>query len=277
MRSEDALSDMSHIILTRFNVPTPGREAEIRARTGWLERRFDIFAQYCLPAVAAQTARDFIWIIYFDTATPKPFRERIERCQQEFPFVALFRDSLPPETVIADVRAHMAPDAKRLLTTRLDNDDALARDFVARLQVVARDVPPGTALNFPDGVAWRDGWVFSARDESNPFASVVEDARDFRTIWCKPHTLLAEAFTLRQIEDGLAWVQVIHGENVTNRVKGRQRPGSVLGDRFAIRPGADVKSPGALDALAETLMRYPYRVMRETAVRMIKPFVKAIR
>lgn len=271
------MTDMTHVILTRFNVPTKGREAEIRSRTGWLERRFDIFEQYCLPAVAAQTNRDFIWIIYFDTATPAPFRERIARCQKEFPFIDLYREDMPLDTVVDDVRALLKPGRETVLTTRLDNDDAIARDFVDRLQRHARAVQPGTALNFPDGVSWRDGWVFSARDESNPFASVLEKTADFRTIWARPHALLHEAFAMHQIEDGLGWLQVIHGENVTNRVKGRRRPGSVLGDAFAIRPGSDVKSPGPLDALVENLVRYPVRLARETAVKLIKPFLKVVR
>ena len=158
---------MTHIILTRFNVPTKGREAEIRSRTGWLERRFDIFEQYCLPAVAAQTNRDFTWVIYFDVATPAPFRDRIARCQKEFPFVDLYREDMPLDTVVDDVRALLKPGSETVLTTRLDNDDAIARDFVDRLQTAAHAVQPGTALNFSDGVSWRDGWVFSARDESN--------------------------------------------------------------------------------------------------------------
>jgi hypothetical protein len=82
---------------------------------------------------------------------------------------------------------------------------------------------------------------------------------------------------MHQIEDGLGWLQVIHGENVTNRVKGRQRPGSVLGDAFAIRPGSDVKTPGPLDALVENLVRYPVRLAREAAVKLIKPFLKVVR
>src|SRR6188508_2207312 len=68
-----------HVLLTRFNMPTPGREAKLRSDPGWLARRFDLFERYCLPTIAAQDAQDFGWIVYFDEATPAPFRDRIER------------------------------------------------------------------------------------------------------------------------------------------------------------------------------------------------------
>jgi len=266
-----------HVILTRFNVPTPGREADIRAKTGWLDRRFDLFERFCLPSVAGQTRHDFSWIIYFDTRTPAPFRARIAQAQRRFPFIAVFRDALPLEDVRADVSAHLPTGKGRVLTTRLDNDDALSRDFVARVQDMGATHPTGTALNFPNGFAWRKGWVYGARDESNPFASVVEDAVEFQTIWARPHTELGHAFRLIQIEDGPAWLQVIHGDNVTNRIKGRQRPGSVLGESFAIQPGQDQLDAGALDIVTEALLRYPARQARETAVRLIKPFLKGAR
>lgn len=85
------MDQVAHIILTRFNVPTKGREADVRARNGWLERRFQLFDQYCLPSVSAQTVRDFRWIIYFDRATPALFRAQIRAMQGQFPFLALFR------------------------------------------------------------------------------------------------------------------------------------------------------------------------------------------
>ena len=266
-----------HVILTRFNVPTKGREADVRAKTGWLERRFDLFERFCLPSVAGQTRHDFSWIIYFDAMTPAPFLARIAKAQMRFPFIALFRDALPLDEVRGDVSAHLPTGKGRVLTTRLDNDDALARDFVARVQDAGAAHRAGTALNFPDGFGWRKGWVYGARDESNPFASVVEDVADFRTIWAQPHALLDQAFRLIQIEDGPAWLQVIHGDNVTNRIKGRQRPGSVLGDRFCINPWENTPHPSRGAVLVESLIHYPLRHMREVAIRGVKPFLKIVR
>lgn len=271
------MTDCAHVILTRFNVPTPGREAEVRNRQGWLDRRFTLFEQFCLPSVAAQTVRTFRWIIYFDAQTPQPFRDRIEAAQRVFPFIAHFREALPLDDVRADVRALLGPDQNRVLTTRLDNDDALACNFVARLHKACDFQISGTALNFPHGFAWRDGWVYAAQDESGPFASALESRADFQTIWVRPHALLREAFRLVQLDDAPAWVQVIHGDNVTNRIKGRQRSARYLGQDFALHPAVQAREPSRADQLVEALIRYPCRQVREAGVRLAKPFLRVVR
>ena len=82
--------DFTHAIMTRFNVARPKRSDPIRLDPEWLAGRFDLFEKYCLPSVAAQTARDFHWLVYFDAATPEPLRARIEACRRIFPFVPCF-------------------------------------------------------------------------------------------------------------------------------------------------------------------------------------------
>lgn len=271
------MRDMSHFLLTRFNVPTPGREADIRARPGWLARRFDLFEQFCLPSVAAQSVQDFRWLIYFDRATPPDFRDRIAKLAGAARFEPIYRDALPLDAVIADIRARLPAAARSVLTTRLDNDDALARDFIARLQCAAVQGRIGQAFNFPNGYAWRAGWIYGAEDKSGPFASALESVADFQTIWARPHALLGEAFDLVQLPGDPAWLQIIHGDNVTNRIKGRRQPSAALGARFAIQPGDDVYVPGRGALLAENLIHYPLRQAREAGVRLIKPFLKIVR
>ena len=56
---------IDHVFLTRFNLPSGGTEARIRARETWLAERWTLFERYCAPSVAAQTSDRFRWIIYF--------------------------------------------------------------------------------------------------------------------------------------------------------------------------------------------------------------------
>ncbi len=268
---------LAHFILTRFNVPTKGREAEFRARKGWLARRFDLFETFCLPSIAGQTICDFRWIIYFDSETPSEYRTRIQAAQHIIPFIALFREEVPLDGVIADVRALLPEGCTRILTTRLDNDDALASDFAETLRRAADAAPDGTALNLPYGYAWRNGWVYAAEDQSGPFASVVESASAYQTIWARPHALLGELFVLRQIQAPPSWLQVVHGDNVTNRVKGRRRPSKVLQGRFTLKAYDEARDPSRLAIFIENLIRYPLRQLREAVVRGIKPFLKVVR
>ncbi len=46
------ITRVDHVLLTRFNLPTPGVEGLIRAREGWLQDRIELFELYCAPSVA---------------------------------------------------------------------------------------------------------------------------------------------------------------------------------------------------------------------------------
>ena len=140
---------IKHVFLTRFNVPSPGRELHLRSQPGWLADRFRLFRDYCLPSVAQQTETDFDWVIFFDRETPAEFKQAIVDLQKVFPFHAEFTDLFMMPEIIPAVLPRYA-DCDWLLTTRLDSDDILAVDHVARLREAAR---AGTAqvFNFPNG------------------------------------------------------------------------------------------------------------------------------
>ena len=204
--------DFVHVIMTRFNLATPGRESRIRLRPGWLAERFDLFERYCLPSVAAQTEQGFRWVIYFDVETPQEFRDRIEACRRVHPFVPYFTPLFPgsgwPRSLrelLGDppARSRGAGPAPWLLTTRLDNDDALAVDHVARLQaaVAALPAPQRCSLNFTHGFVLNDGRVYAHEHRSNAFASWLEP-------WDAPmctaqdieHMKMADHGPIRQID-----------------------------------------------------------------------------
>ena len=92
-------TDFVHVILTRFNLATPGRESALRNQPGWLAGRFELFERYCLPTLAAQSASParFRWIVYFDDGTPEPFRARIEACRRVADFHPFFTPMFPGE------------------------------------------------------------------------------------------------------------------------------------------------------------------------------------
>jgi len=271
-----------HFILTRFNIATPGREVAIRNAPGWLERRFELFERYCLSSMAAQDMADFTWLIYFDRDTPDQFRERIARAQAVAPFEARFVGLTQMADVAADVRQRLAEDCAQVITTRLDNDDAVACNFVAAIQQAAQrnveqGADAGAVLNFPHGIALRRGRLYSANDASNPFTSLVEGAHRLKTIWSVPHHLLHEAYNIRQITSGPIWLQIVHGDNVTNRIKGvRLADSAVLAD-FVIRPDPELVETGTVTLALDRFVYFPMRQLREVAISLAKPIRTALR
>lgn len=265
---------MLHVILTRFNIASPGREVAIRNSPGWLDRRFGLFEQFCLPSVAGQTARNFHWLIYFDKDTPVEFRERIERDRQIFNFTPRYVAMFDRAIIAADVRALAEPGEQLIITTRLDNDDALSSDFVAQVQAAAQTAPARTVLNFTHGIAMRKGRLFTATDRSNPFTSLVErDLAGAETIWAKSHHELGEKWTITQVEAPPVWLQVVHGENVTNRIKGRLVSDVARIESFKIRPDVAAERVGTAGVLLDHLLLAPMRRLRELGIKIIKPIV----
>jgi len=277
MTAPEDSGEIQHFVLTRFNIASPGRESNIRNRPGWLTRRFELFERYCLPSMAAQTERRFQWIIYFDENTPEQFRGRIAQAQSMVPFEARFVGITRMSDVARDVIERVKPGTQRVLTTRLDNDDAVSSAFLANVRIAAEQSPDDTVLNFPHGFALRDGRLYTAYDSSNPFTSLVEDCQDIQTIWSAQHRELGTKWRLKQVDVRYLWLQIVHGENVANRIKGmRVRKEAGLADFAALRDD-DFQPNSRVSMMFDNLVLYPLRTLRELAIDILRPVIRIVR
>src|SRR5260370_36729053 len=92
------------------------------------------------------------------------------------------------------------------------------------------------------------------RSRSNPFMSVVEPIDSFQTVWCAPHSQIAERWPVRQIADSPMWTQIVHGSNVINRLESTawRRPALLAIGAFPLLR-AFLADRGCLGLLEETL------------------------
>ncbi len=236
-------TDFVHVILTRFNLATPGRESAIRNQPGWLAGRFELFERYCLPTLAAQkgvSAGGFRWIVYFDDGTPEPFRARIEACRRVADFHPFFTPIFPGEQWGISARAVLAAEGRAapwLLSTRLDNDDGLAVDFVGRVQAAVAAAPPRrAAFNLTNGYVFDGRRAYAHAHPSNAFASLLEPWETARTVSDVQHMDLAAAGPVVQVGGPGGWLQVVHGGNVSNK---NPRPPGAAGRARRPLPGLD--------------------------------------
>lgn len=219
-----------HCIITRFNTrPTPRDTAHVDDR--WLDERFDLFDRYCLPSVRSQTNRDFRWMLFAHPDTAEAYKARLRAAADDVVYVDVMR----PEDVRQAVRAQLTPADDLVVTQRLDNDDAISPDFVARLQAAA----PGPArfLNFERGYQFDTtrGRLYRRREISNPFIAYVEPATDAPvTVYQGIHTKLVTLGPSEQLP-GRTWVQVIHGGNALNQLRGVRCSAAELAP-FAVSP-----------------------------------------
>lgn len=218
----------SHYLITRFNLKNPKwdvtKNNETLLTDEWLEHRLWLFENFCFPSVAAQTNRNFNWLIYFDTTTPQHYKERIEAIVAGQPNIKLF---------YIDGMAAFYPEIKKfitqntagkdyLITSRIDNDDCINKNFIDVVQqqfksqdYMAVDVIKGYSLQIkPDIMLGKKEHIF------NPFISLIEKNTDPKTVWFNDHNLWKKETRIIQVSDKRLWMSIIHEKNKVNEFDG---------------------------------------------------------
>ncbi|MEO8219696.1 MAG: glycosyltransferase [Specibacter sp.] len=256
---------IDHVLITRFNLPSAGVEQLVRAQEGWLRDRQALFERYCLPAVASQTEKNFHWVIYFDTQSPDWLLARVAELSRDGSFTPIYRDEVPHEVLLEDLRAVTGAGGDVLLTTNLDNDDGVAVDFVQRLQAAVRD-QSRAALYVVNGLIQQGDKLYLRKDPVNAFCSVTESWQDPRTCWSDWHNKLGQTMTVRHIVGRPGWLQVIHTGNVSNRVRGSRVGPAKYRQYFAVGL-SEVRQPGRWELVQDRLLLAPVRASKD-AVRV---------
>jgi hypothetical protein len=260
---------VDHVLLTRFNLPSPGPESYIRAQDGWLQNRVELFERYTVPSVRQQTATGrFSWLVFLDSQSPRWLLDRLAPVIAAGLFHPVYGEEFSNEIIVAEARALSGQRSEMLVTTNLDNDDAIAADFVERLQEL---VVPGrrTALYLADGLIVHGHEAYLRHDPANAFVSVAEPWDGAESVWCEWHNLLAERMPVRSAPGRPAWLQVVHGRNVSNRVRGRLADPRGYRDLFAGLID-DIPAPSRLALLRDHVIEVPVRESREAARRVAK-------
>ena len=198
------VGNLDHVLLTRFNLPTDGVEGLIRAREGWLRERVALFETYCAPSVYGQTCQNFRWIIYFDPDSPRWLNDWISKYAPGR-FSPIFRSSVSSDDVVTDIRTLLGGGNSILVTSNIDNDDALALDFVERIQSAASSIER-TALYITNGLIKNGTRIYLRRDARNAFCSVVESWESPSTCWCDWHNLLGNSMKVLQLAEDPGWL-----------------------------------------------------------------------
>jgi teichuronic acid biosynthesis glycosyltransferase TuaH len=259
--ADDVRPTVDHALLTRFNLPSKGFESLVRAKDGWLHNRVELFERYCLPSVRAQTRKGFHWIVYFDPESPKWLLDRIQDLSADGLFTPIFRAEVSADELLSDIEEVTGRQTQNLLTTNVDNDDGLAADFVAQVQDVQCSELP-SAIYLSSGLIKGDASVYLRHDDRNAFCSVRSSWSAPVTCWSAWHNQLSEIMATEEIGGPPAWLQVVHGLNVSNRIRGRLVAADPFADRF---PGLldDVATVRTLELVRDALVEGPVRLLRD--------------
>jgi hypothetical protein len=210
-----SVQDFDHFLLTRFNV-----RMEERASEEWLRHRLRYFEALCRTSVVSQTEPNFTWLVYFDAERDPWFQTEIDRLS-EGAFEPIWVDGpMTSDRAPADIASRS--DSPWIITTRVDNDDALARDFIAKVQAefAHQDCQ---FINFQSGLQMSDeGGIYHLSIPSNPFMSLVEKRTEKLPlgVFVDWHNRVSKLGPLKQVATHPMWIQMVHGRNITNTIGG---------------------------------------------------------
>ncbi|AVR45956.1 hypothetical protein C7S20_12210 [Christiangramia fulva] len=220
---------MKHFLCTRFNLKN---EDWIHTKKGksvltkkWLSSRFYLFEKFCVPSVKNQTNKNFKWVIFFDIDTPTKFKKKINGLlAKDNLFIPLYINGIGElETSLSRfILKEISIKSETIITTRLDNDDAIHKDFISTIQKLASgkseaviDLIRGLQIDIQkDPFQVRNHFKYY-----NPFISIVETGDNFKTVLSRHHYEWSDHANIIAYKSDRLWLEVIHDKNMVNEVK----------------------------------------------------------
>lgn len=273
----------AHVLVTRFNLrfPNLGKDkfGKDTLAASWMQHRLNIFRHVCAPSVAAQTVQDFDWLVLIDPKTSPDVRKHLDDSARKVKNFFLVESAPYPDW--REIFKYYIDGNRPLIQTRMDNDDAIAPEFISSIQKLSTamehvgSMDEYCVIDFSHGVEFdgenfflleQRGSNFSSIFIKNPKASSVESIYDWH------HREIIEKFTsiiIRTRDDRPMWCQSIHDRNAKNVLqagasfdadKARRRFGIAKAISWSSEAKAIEWPPGAK----------PFSLSAETALSLLK-------
>lgn len=192
-----------------------------------LNRRFALFEALALPSLRAQTDPDFEMLFLVGDDLPLWARDRLADgiASLRARIVALPPMHHYPATQAAYARLSESGHS-HLTSFRLDDDDALDRDHIARLRRIAAGIAAFTATPF--AIAHNRGLFLDLRPRQPKITEVTEKmplgiglalcspVAERDTIFRRNHRLLPQFFTTFSDATEMAFLRSVHDSNDSN-------------------------------------------------------------
>lgn len=194
------------------------------------ERRLRITEAVTARLMARQTVDDWAWLVMLDERDPllwermhlyaeaaPDFRPIVCRPPTERPlaadFMPFWRESIP--------------DDEPVIMTRLDDDDGLAPDALARYRDAALDRAVPTVLVLPAGVRIWNGREMAVRHETNAMHALVTPAGCSVSVYDYGHNEMATVGPVVLVDERPGWLWVRHADTLS----GDRRAETPIGER----------------------------------------------
>ena len=220
--------EFTHYVLTKFNIVASwykdcaeqegGRHTTKMFHTPeWLNERIRLFEAYCLPSVVNQVA-SFIWLVEFNSQSDRMLLDRIEAWKKRCPFlVPLYVEPYADDAIV--VRDYIAQHTSTdyVITTNLDNDDMIHRDFLIKIQKAFKH-QDGQIIHYSSGLQYIEDRqiLFSWQNFGNHFYSYVEKSSSQPTTCVDIQHGKVNNYLEIGSHTEPGWIEIVHKCNVYN-------------------------------------------------------------
>ena len=231
-------------IVTRFNLKLRfesksenGITEEAHLNIDYLKHRMELFNKYTFPSVKGQTDQEFKWLCLFSKETPEEIKTEVKKLETYKNFEALYlsdNESCQLNIFLRKFFINMLDNNSRLITVRLDNDDAIGRKYIEEIKKVAVSKDAcDCAFNFVYGINYYlDRKCIKTRHaENNHFYALVSNIdSEYIHPYEFSHTSLKEKINVVNLgkKDCPVWMEVIHDSNYANGTSGKKQAKRIL-------------------------------------------------
>lgn len=206
---------MKHFVMTRSAYgPAWDKDAN--------RRRLEVTIGVTVASMAAQTSKDWTWIVLLDRNDPLKAERKAAFESAGVPVKFFTIASKTTDRSEAAVEGYRAPWGRQVgkrddivAMTRLDDDDALAPWAIERIAKHAPKVRRRTVLVLPVGVRSWGGRYTLVQHFSNAMQTLVTLPGDDLHVYGYLHRQARHVAKLRAIETRIGWVWTRHADTIS--------------------------------------------------------------
>jgi len=217
------ISDILLVYITRLNL-----NFEISTRwqgldDEWLDERLNIMQRFLVPSLKLQHDQNFTWLVLVHPDTPDKILDKI-RVVPQSRIIKTNADISNRESIsrLCVDYLVMNYNSKRLITARIDSDDAIHPKYGSILKKfgsICKDTKNGIFADFPNGsffnLRTNKGYIRQSSSKSCGISRIEDLNLDAKTIFCVQHIHVSRQKNCLSIDsEEPMWVQTMHDSHI---------------------------------------------------------------
>lgn len=212
----------NHIVIVPFNLPNDSISI-YEGENCWMDRRMNLFKTYTLPSFNNQSDTEFHLIILLDPNTPKKYLNELKNLEKSYNFFNILytlesKGKQYENQLLELYMKKRKNNSNIILSSRCDNDDSIHTYYI---ETIKQNIENFTVLSLAKGLYWdiNSNIFLNSIFPTGPFLTTQSTLDNFLNPRYDNHHDVVKNNKSKILTEGFPmWVQIIHGENLWNRL-----------------------------------------------------------